>query len=459
MSKRTLFPFCFHLLLVLSLDATFVSCNQAVPTPKAPSHTLGSVETWIQQHAIPFKTAAPGGSDVDLQPLKQIVGNATIVGLGEATHGTHEFFTMKHRILEFLVNEMGFTTFAIENGWDVSRLIDTYVMTGRGSARALLLNEPFLSWQTQEVLDLIEWMRAYNANPSHTTKVHFAGIDCTDLTPAAFQDVLTYIQSVDPQQSAQVQAWYAGIDVYDDVRSYALSYSSGLSQAMKEQNRTTAQKVYNLLKTHQTVYERRSSPQAFALALHIARVIVQFTIVQGYPNNWLSGGPGFFQRDEYMAENVAWLHDQGGGHVKMVLWAHNAHIANDPSYNRYGPHPENMGAFLREWYQQSYRPIGTSFYQGTCSIFPGGSYTTLTLPTPATDTYNYTLGSVGIPRYILDLRQVPAGPVTAWMQGPRRLISIGFGGEQLGLLSSGSLQQWFDVIIHFQTITPSKVLH
>ena len=96
---------------------------------------------------------------------------------------------------------------------------------------------------------------------------------------------------------------------------------------------------------------------------------------------------------------------------------------------------------------------------GTCSIFPGGSYTTLTLPSPATDTYNYTLGSVGIPRYILDLRQVPAGPVTAWVQGPRRLITIGLGGEQLGFLSSGSLQQWFDVIIHFQTITPSKVLH
>ncbi len=72
-----------------------------------------------------------------------------------------------------------------------------------------------------------------------------------------------------------------------------------------------------------------------------------------------------------MAENVAWLHDQGGGHTKMVLWAHNAHIANDPSYNPYGPHTENMGAFLREWYQQSYRPIGTSFYQGTGKFTEG----------------------------------------------------------------------------------------
>src|SRR5438128_720194 len=221
MRRKASSHFCLCLLVLVSFSVSLVGCNQVPPPSQADL-----VKIWIQQHAIPFTTAEPGGSDVDLQPLKQIVGNASIVGLGEATHGTHEFFTMKHRILEFLVNEMGFTTFAIENGWDVSRLIDTYVMTGRGNARDLLLNEPFLSWQTQEVLDLIEWMRAYNANPSHTTKVHFAGIDCTDLTPAAFQDVLTYIQSVDPQQRAQVQAWYAGIDVYYEVKSYALSYSS-----------------------------------------------------------------------------------------------------------------------------------------------------------------------------------------------------------------------------------------
>jgi erythromycin esterase len=73
------------------------------------------VITWIQQNAISLKTVEPGGSDADLQPLQSLVGNASIVGLGEETHGTHEFFTMKARLVEFLVSRMGFTTFIMEN--------------------------------------------------------------------------------------------------------------------------------------------------------------------------------------------------------------------------------------------------------------------------------------------------------------------------------------------------------
>src|SRR6266852_4359212 len=121
MDTRARFQLYFSLLLFLSLGVLLVSCGQPSPTPKVPAHTSDPVETWIRQHAISLKTSEPGGSDDDLQPLQQIVGNATIVGLGEASHGTHEFFTMKHRILEFLVSHMGFNTFAMENGWDASR--------------------------------------------------------------------------------------------------------------------------------------------------------------------------------------------------------------------------------------------------------------------------------------------------------------------------------------------------
>jgi len=179
--------FCPRLLVLLTFGIMLVSCSQPSPMPHTPSPKLNLVETWIQQHAIPFKTAEPGGSEQDLQPLKQIVGNATIVGLGEATHGTHEFFTMKHRILEFLVSHMGFNTFAMENGWDASRPMDTYFMTGSGNPRDLLRQDFYAAWQTQEVLDLLAWMRAYNANPAHRTKVHYwfdVIIHFQDITPS-----------------------------------------------------------------------------------------------------------------------------------------------------------------------------------------------------------------------------------------------------------------------------------
>jgi erythromycin esterase len=86
---------------------------------------------------------------------------ATIVGLGEATHGTHEFFTMDQRMLEFLVKQMGFTTLAFENGnWDPTRPIDSYVLTGEGDARQLLFQAFNFSLRTQEILNVIAWIRA-----------------------------------------------------------------------------------------------------------------------------------------------------------------------------------------------------------------------------------------------------------------------------------------------------------
>ncbi len=445
--------FCPRLLALLTFGIMLVSCSQPSPMPHMLSPKLNLVETWIQQNAIPFKTAEPGGPDQDLQPLKQIVGNATIVGLGEATHGTHEFFTMKHRILEFLVSHMGFNTFAMENGWDASRPMDTYVVTGSGNPRDLLRQDFYAAWQTQEVLDLIAWMRAYNANPAHSTKVHFAGIDSWNVTRSAFDDVVNFIQGADPQQAALVQALYASFrptgvtPVFADYDGF-----SRLPQATKQRYQHNAQQAYDVLKTHQAAYESRSSSQAFALALQCAHVIVQYTtlgVLIPASGSLFTSGQAYARRDAFMAENVTWLHDHEGTGARIVLWAHNTHIANLRQ-------PSSMGTFLRQQFKQSYLAIGTSFYQGSFTIFASGSARIFKAAAPGADTYNYTLGHAGIPRYILDIRPTPAGPVTDWVQGTYVLLNYGVGGQDLEAV--GPLQHWFDVIIHFQNTTPSHLL-
>jgi len=452
-TKTTSSQLGLHLLALLITSIMLVSCSQLSPMPRTPPPKLDSVETWIRQHAIPFKTAEPGGSDEDLQPFEQIVDNATIVGLGEATHGTHEFFTMKHRILEFLVSHMGFNTFAMENGWDASRPMDTYVMTGSGNPRDLLRQDFYAAWQTQEVLDLLAWMRAYNANPAHRTKVHFAGIDSWNVTRSAFDGVVNFIQNVDPQQAALVQALYAGFrptggtPVFADYDGF-----SRLPQATKQRYQHNAQQAYDVLKTHQAAYESRSSPQAFALALQSARVIVQYTTLGVFipaSGSLFTSDQAYARRDAFMAENVSWLHDHEGSGARIVLWAHNTHIAN---LRR----PSGMGTFLRQQFKESYLAIGTSFYQGAFTIFASGSARIFKAAAPGADTYNYTLGHVGIPRYILDIRPTPARPVTDWVQGTYVLINYGVGGQDLEVV--GPLQHWFDVIIHFQDITPSHLL-
>src|SRR5262245_265918 len=104
-------------------------------TPLDRQHELVS---WLQQHAVPLTTVEAGNGFADLQPLKPVIGNARIVALGEATHGTREFFQLKHRLLEFLVTEMGFTTFAMEANWPESLAVNDYVQHGRGDPAKVL---------------------------------------------------------------------------------------------------------------------------------------------------------------------------------------------------------------------------------------------------------------------------------------------------------------------------------
>jgi erythromycin esterase len=225
-----------------------------------------------------------------------------------------------------------------------------------------------------------------------------------------------------------------------------------------------AQEVYDLLKSHQTQYINRSSQQAFALTLQEARVIMQYAQLQTIDATTQSGLVKLSnERDAFMAENVGWLYKHGNSTSKVVLWAHNGHIANDPTHSL-TPGWKTMGTYLREQYKDRYLPIGFSFYQGTFHAASGTSVQAFTVAAPIKNSYNYTLGSVGLPRFILDLRRVPAGAVSQWVKGPSYFRDIGatYDPHDKNYIQDyydfGSLQEWYDVIIHIQKITASQVL-
>ena len=156
---------------------------------------------WIRRAAIPLKGSAPGESYEDLRPLKNLVRNARIVALGEGTHGTSEFFRMKHRILEFLANEMGFTIFSIEANMPEAYRVNDFVLTGQGDPKALLKGMYFWTWNTQEVLDMILWMRDFNQ--SGKGRIEFTGFDMQ--TPnVAMQIVRDFVTANDPAALADV---------------------------------------------------------------------------------------------------------------------------------------------------------------------------------------------------------------------------------------------------------------
>ena len=445
----------FHRLfwyLSLSLALILVSCAQTVPPTPSHAHGSAQVVRWIQQHAIPLRTVNPGGSDADLAPFKQIVGHASTVGLGEETHGTHEFIELKARLTEYLISTMGFTTFLMENDWGSSHLLDAYINGGSGDITQVMSQSLFGSWQTQEYLALFEWMRAYNANPVHPTKIHFLGMDCQGVSQSDFDAVEQFVHQVAPQQETSIQNLYNPI-ISSSLPSAYTTYVS-LNASTKQQYQNQAQQVYDFLQAHQQDFIRRSSPQGFALALQNARMIVQFTT---YYNS--STKPEalahYYQRDTFMAENVEWIHDhEAGTNPGIIIWAHDAHIANDTSYP--SQDSRNMGGELHARYNDSYVPLGTTLYRGTMRVYFYPDGLLRGIPAPPTNSYNYTLGQAGLALYMLTLRDIPPGPVSDWVRGPAIFVNYGLGGENLS--TQAVLSQWFDVIIHVQSTTPANHL-
>jgi erythromycin esterase len=438
------------LVFLLTLAVVLAACTQTAPPAHTPTPSSDPVIRWIQQHAIPLRTTDPGGSNADLASLKQIVGNAGIVGLGEETHGTHEIIDIKARLTEFLISDMGFTTFIMENDWGSSQLLDAYINGGGGNLSKVMSQSLFGSWQTQEYQALFEWMRTYNATPSHTTKIHFLGMDCQAVSQSDFDAVENFLQRVDPQRVTSVQQLYGPIIAASLPNPYATYVSLPASTKQRYQNQ--AQHVYDLLQAHQQVYIHRSSPQSFALALQNARILVQFTTYLNSQTQAVSNSP---QRDTFMAENVAWIHDHdAGSHPKIIVWAHDGHIANNTTYTTQDG--RNMGGELRARYKDSYLPIGTTLYQGAVRVYQYPKGVVQTISPPASDTYNYTFGHVGLPLYMLDLRTIPLGPVRTWSQSSRTFVKYGLGGEDLS--DSAPLSQWFNVMISLQNTTPSNHL-
>lgn len=160
-----------------------------------------AVKSWLGTNAIRLNTVESGHGFADMQPLKGIIGNARIVSLGEATHGTREFFQLKHRMLEFLATQMGFTIFSIEANLPEAYRLNDFVLNGKGDPAKLIRGMYFWTWDTQEVLDMVLWMREFNK--SGKGRVQFTGFDM--MTPNVAAGIVSdFVASSDPDYTASV---------------------------------------------------------------------------------------------------------------------------------------------------------------------------------------------------------------------------------------------------------------
>ncbi len=251
---------------------------------------------WLHTHLVPFDTAEAGRGFADLQPLRPMIGDARIVALGEGTHGTREFFRMKHRLTEFLAAEMGFTLFAIEANIPEADRVNAYVLTGAGDPKELLRGLYFWMWDTQEVLDLILWMRRFNA--SGRGRIQFLGLDM-QLGELAMSNTRAFVAEYDPDYANALESAYRDLDEYWGAPDLVLA-ARALPLREKATRARGAWRVVEHLEARCAAYREKADADRIDRAIQDARVAAQAAEL-------MARGGGY--RDRCMAENVGRIVD------------------------------------------------------------------------------------------------------------------------------------------------------
>ncbi|MFJ3503747.1 erythromycin esterase family protein [Streptomyces sp. NPDC090135] len=393
----------------------------------------------------------------DLRPLDRMIGSATVVGVGEATHSSAEFFTAKHRIFEHLVEEKGFTTFALEANWSTGLLIDAWVRTGRGDIEAIMrdeFQESYRLWNTGEYLDLFRWMREHNRlHPDRM--VRFMGNDLGYAGPNLFDAVTAHVSRTRPALLPRFRELYRESRPTGGVKEWMKGY---LDRPLAERRRM-ADDVNRAL----VLLERQrpgggaGAREAHAWAVRHARAIAQVGTEYAHDFATPEGvAAAMLYRDRVMAENTVWWQRRTGH--RMVLSAHNGHVGYvTPNPEQY---PRLQGAFLRDALGRDYVSVGASFGQGSFHAHdtgaPGEPLRVFTVGPLGPDSGAHTLDRVASGPFYLDMRRTtPAA--REWLGTSRPDRNIGTAYPWPGDTVPGRLSASYDLLIHFPRISAARL--
>jgi erythromycin esterase len=311
---------------------------------------------WARSRAIPIKTAEAGKGFDDLAPFKKIIGDARLVGVGEATHGTREFFQFKHRMFEFLVMEMGFTAFGIEASFPDAEKVNDYVQGKDGDARKVVAGMRFWTWNTEEVVALVEWMREHNKTAKRN--VRFYGFDMQFHLPAV-KEALDYVKRFD-DKAAEAVEWIPKL-------GWELSKDKPENQNDWSRAEVSLRELKKFLEKNREGLVSKSSIAEWNVAHRNTMVALQAI-------HQLAEKKDIGYRDLAMAENVRWMMEQEGTKGRIMLWAHNGHI--NTRREKFGPISVGeqdwnpMGWKLRQDFGKDYVAIGLAFSEGSFRANP-----------------------------------------------------------------------------------------
>lgn len=387
----------------------------------------GAVISWIQENSVLVKTVEAGNGFADLQPLKKVFKDVRFVGLGEATHGTREFFQFKHRMLEFLVREMGFRVFAIEAGLSACENINDYIAGKSDDGAKALDSQGFWTWNTEEVRRMIDWMREYNRTVPADKRLKFVGFDIQK-NETGKAKLLEYLKRVAPERSGETAELFK-IDE-EEVAAQVFEKSEKDATAKLSELRNRYNGLFVFLELNGANLAAKSSRAEYEKMLELARVMVQYLDAYSYTDFRST-----VQRDLYMADNLRRIAEREPTGTRFVVWAHNAHISTGDEEGRY-PH---FGWHLRRFYGKEYYALGLSFNQGGFQSRDTRTQdstkrllTAFTVKPAPADSLDWMLAQTNKKMFLVDFRsESRSAELQEWLSAalPMRFIGSGYSPE------------------------------
>jgi erythromycin esterase-like protein len=408
----------------------------------------------------PFASAAHPvtGETGDYDALLDLVGDRRFVLIGEASHGTHEFYRERARITRRLIDERGFTAIAAEADWPDAYRVNRYVMglsDDRDADAALsdFRRFPAWMWRNRDVVQFVEWLRARNdAHPHPATKVRFYGLDLYSLQ-ASIEAVIDYLDRVDPAEAHRARDRYACFD-HVGREGQAYGYALAYEQAIPCENEVVAQLL--ALRSRAEAYLRRDgwvAEDELFFAEQNARVVRDAE--EYYQQMYRAEVSSWNLRDRHMAGTLDALAehlDRGrAGPTKIVVWEHNSHVG-DARATAMGARGElNVGQLARQRYGGDCLLVGFSTYDGrvTAASDWGGPAERKHVRPALAGSYESLLHEVAVPRFWLD---TAARAVAEGLRAPRLERAIGViyrpQTERQSHYFEARLGEQFDAVIH-----------
>lgn len=382
----------------------------------------GDLVERLDEQVVALSGTDPEADLEDLQPLAPLFADRTVVGLGEATHGTREFFRLKHRLVRYLVREQGVRLVGIEANFPETTALDEYVADGVGDPATALGDVTYWTWDTEEMVALLRWLRAFNEDRPPDDRVRLHGFDARSAQAAA-EELRAFLRRTDPP------AVEAAGDAFETLSTTAPT--DAVTEEWLLAADAVATDLADRFEERAATYREATTEREWRRVRHLREVVAQardlgtaLTVGNVAPDA---------VRDEQMAENVAWLlaHEDAD---RAVVLAHNGHVKTGRFRARGGGDdaPETMGQHLRSRYGDGYYALGFEFGRGSFRALPdpdeegSGSLQSFTVDRGPDGAVPGVLSAVDGEICLLDVETAAGDPrVGEWLREDHPLHNVG----------------------------------